>query len=473
MDFKNFVQIINGKSAPTEKTRHGINPATLEPNAEVPVATQDDVDRAVTAAKAAFKTWSKTPFEKRREAVLAYADAVESHLESFHKLLTAENGKPTVQAAFEAQGTVAWIRSIGGLDLPEDIVEENEKKTTYKRYTPLGVVGAIVPWNGPLLLAAGKIAPAVLTGNVIIVKPSPFTPYTGLKLVELAQQFFPPGVVQSLSGDESLGPWITSHPGVDKISFTGSTATGKAIMRSASATLKRLTLELGGNDPAIIFPDVDVESVAQQIAAFAFINTGQICVAVKRIYVHEDIYAPFKKALVKAASQYVFGDGSQPGITHGPLQNRMQYDRVKTFFDDIPKEGWEVALGGETVDENPKKGYFIKPTIIDRPPEKSRIVVEEPFGPIVPLLTWKDEEDVISRANDTAAGLGASVWSKDVSNATRVGKQIEAGNVWINGHADLSPIATFGGHKESGIGAEWGVTGLIAYCNVQTLVVNK
>ncbi|KKY33158.1 putative betaine aldehyde dehydrogenase [Diaporthe ampelina] len=473
MDFQDsFVQIINGKSAATEKTRHGINPATLEPKMEVPVATPDDLDRAVSAAKAALKTWSRKPYEKRREAVLAFADAIESMSTHFRDLLVSEQGKPIPQADAEIQAAVAWFRGMAGIPLPEDTIEDNEKRTVTTRYTPIGVVAAIVPWNFPLMLAAGKIGPSLLTGNVIIVKPSPFTPYCGLKLVELAQQFFPPGVVQSLSGDDNLGPWLTSHPGIDKISFTGSTATGKAVMQSASKTLKRVTLELGGNDPAIIFPDVDVEKVAQQIATWAFLNSGQICLCLKRIYVHESIYEEFKDAMVKHAGEFTIGEGTQPGITHGPVQNRMQYDRVKTFFDDIAKQGWEVALGGK-IDDSPQTGYYIKPTIIDRPPEKSRIVVEEPFGPIVPLLTWKDEEDVIDRANDTNMGLGASVWSNDISKATRVAKEIQAGNVWINTHFDLSPMAPFGGHKESGIGTEWGLNGLKAFCNVQTLFVNK
>ncbi|GKT64680.1 aldehyde dehydrogenase [Colletotrichum tofieldiae] len=432
-----FVQIIDGKLSATERTRHGVNPANLTPKEEVPVASRGDVDRAVAAAHAAFKTWSKVPYDQRRKAVLAYADAIDGLRGQFRDLLISEQGKP----------------------LPEDVVEDSETRTIITRYTPLGVVGAIIPWNFPLLLATGKIAPALLTGNVIIVKPSPFTPYCGLKLVELAQQFFPPGVVQSLSGDDDLGPWLTSHPGIDKISFTGSTTTGKLVMQSASKTLKRVTLELGGNDPAIVFPDVDIDKVAEKI-----------CLNLKRIYVHETIFERFKKSLVKHVKGYNLGDGSQQGVTHGPLQNSMQYERVKTFFSDIKTQGWEVAVGGEI---NTSQGYFITPTIIDRPPEKSRIVVEEPFGPIVPLLSWREEDEVIERANDTAMGLGASVWTNDLEKAARVAKQIQAGNVWINTHFDLSPLAPFAGHKESGIGAEWGTNGLKGFCNVQTLFLNK
>ncbi|KAI8187453.1 putative aldehyde dehydrogenase FUS7 [Colletotrichum sp. SAR 10_66] len=424
-----FVQIINGKASQTEKSRNGINPANLTTKAEVPVATREDLDLAVAAAKDAFNTWSKVPYEDRKKAVLAYADAVDSYRTQFRDLLISEQGKPIPQADAETDAAISWIRGMAGISLPEDVVEDNDHRTIITRWTPLGVVGAIVPWNFPLLLATGKIAPALLTGNVIIVKPSPFTPYCGLKLVELAQQFFPPGVVQSLSGDDDLG-----------------------------------------NDPAIVFPDVDVDKVAEKVAFFAFLNSGQICLNLKRIYVHESIFDQFKEALVKHVKGYNLGDGSQPGVTHGPLQNSMQYERVKTFFSDIESQGWKVAVGGNI---EKSQGYFITPTIIDRPPEKSRLVVEEPFGPIVPLLSWSSEDEVISRANDTSMGLGASVWTNDLKKAAEVAKQIQAGNVWINTHFDLSPLAPFGGHKESGIGTEWGANGLKAFCNNQTLFLNK
>ncbi|KAJ0423055.1 Aldehyde/histidinol dehydrogenase [Aspergillus carlsbadensis] len=418
LNFDSFVHIIDGKPRSSANTRHGLNPANRQAKAEVPVATEQDLDDAVTAAKTAFKKWRRVPYEDRKKAVLAYADAIDELRGEFRDLLISEQGKPLPQADFETDAAIQWIRGMAGIELPEDVIEESKSRTVITRYTPLGVVGAIVPWNFPLLLATGKIAPALLTGNVVIVKPSPFTPYCGLKLVELAQRFFPAGVVQSLSGDDSLGPWMTSHPGIDKISFTGSTTTGKLVVQSASKTLKRVTLELGGNDPAIVLPDVNVEKVAEKCAQLT----------------------------------------------------PIQYTRVKTFFDDIKKQGWSAATGGEI---EPSSGYFIRPTIIDRPPENSRIVVEEPFGPIVPLLSWKDEEDVIERANNTSMGLGASVWSNDPAKAGEIGKRLEAGNVWINTHFDLSPLAPFGGHKESGIGTEWGSNGLKGFCNVQTLFLNK
>ncbi|KAE8379050.1 Aldehyde/histidinol dehydrogenase [Aspergillus bertholletiae] len=466
----NYVQIINGQSVPTSETRNAVNPANLEALPAVPVATQKNLDDAVAAAKTAFETWSEVPYEERRAAVLAFADAVEAHQKEFEELLTTEQGKPIPQAQGEVIAAIEWLRGMSSIPLPEETVEDNSNRTVVTRYVPLGVVGAIIPWNFPLLLATGKIGPALLTGNVIIIKPSPFTPYGGLKLVELAQQFFPPGVVQSLTGDDSLGPWMTSHPGIDKISFTGSTTTGKLVLQSASKTLKRVTLELGGNDPAIVFPDVDIDKVAEKVAFFAFLNSGQICLNLKRIYIHESIYDEFRDALVKHVQAYTIGDGSQQGISHGPLQNAMQYERVKTFFDDIEKQGWKVAVGGKV---EPSSGHFITPTIIDRPAENSRIVVEEPFGPIVPLLSWKDEKEVVARANNTKMGLGASIWCNDLAKAQSMARQMQAGTVWINDHFNLSPMAPFAGHKESGIGCEWGLNGLKAFCSVQTLFLNK
>ncbi|CAK7220386.1 hypothetical protein SCUCBS95973_004136 [Sporothrix curviconia] len=465
-----FVQIINGKASPTKESRHGLNPATKQPKAPVPLCTKDDLDRAVEAGKTAYRTWSKVPYEERRAKVLAYCDTMEKLHTEFRDLLVSEQGKPIPQASAETDAAIFWMRAMADITLPEDVIEDSDKRTVITRYVPLGVVGAIVPWNFPLLLATGKLAPALLTGNVIIIKPSPFTPYCGLKLTELAQQFFPPGVVQSLSGDDNLGPWLTSHPGIDKISFTGSTNTGKLVIKSASATLKRVTLELGGNDPAIVLPDVDVDKVAEKVAFFAFLNSGQICLNLKRIYVHESIFEQFRDAIVKHVKNFSFGDGSQEGITHGPLQNKMQFDRVKTFFDDIESQGWKVAVGGKIA---PSNGYFVSPTIIDRPPESSRIVVEEPFGPIVPLLSYKSEEEVVERANNTKMGLGASIWCNDIKKAERIAKEMQAGTVWINTHFDLSPSAPFGGHKESGIGTEWGTNGLKGFCNVQTLFLNK
>ncbi|KEF62465.1 NAD-dependent aldehyde dehydrogenase [Exophiala aquamarina CBS 119918] len=470
LDFATFSNVIDGKLSSTSKTRHGINPATDKPNPEVPVSTPEDVDRAVAAAKKASKAWGKTSYADRRKAVLAFADALEKEKEGFAHMLTKEQGKPIGFAHFEMDFALSIIRTMAGLELPTEEIVDEESRKIIVRYTPLGTTVGIVPWNYPVLLCVSKIAPCVVTGNPIIIKPSPFTPYSGLKVVELAQQYFPPGVVQALSGDDSLGPWLTAHPGPAKISFTGSSATGKKVMESASKTLKRVTLELGGNDPAVVCDDVDIKEVAPKIATLAFLNSGQICLALKRIFVHEKIFDEFRDAMVEHTKTLKLGEGNEEGVFLGPIQNSMQYERVKGFFSDIEKEKWNVAIGGKNPDG---PGYFITPTIIDRPKDDSRLVVEEPFGPIVPLLSFSTDEEAVTKANNTIYGLGASVWSADLDRATKIAEQLEAGNVWVNTHFELDPRAPFGGHKESGIGTEFGVGGLKSYCNSQTLYLKK
>jgi acyl-CoA reductase-like NAD-dependent aldehyde dehydrogenase len=328
------------------------------------------------------------------------------------------------------------------------------------RFVPLGVVGAICPWNFPLTLSTGKIAPALLTGCTIIVKPSPFTPYTALKLVELAQEIFPPGVVQAFGGGDDLGPMIVDHPGIAKISFTGSIATGKKIMAACAKSLKRITLELGGNDPCIVFPDVDIDKCVPEVTMGSFWNTAQVCVATKRVYIHKSIYREFVDKMVAFAKNLKVGSSDEPGVVLGPLQNEKQYEKVKTFFEDSKKKGYKFALGEPDIAQS--KGYFIRPAIIDNPPNDSKIIQEEPFGPILPVQPWSDLDEVIARANDTNTGLGASLWTKDVAKGEEIAQRLEAGNVFVNSWTKPVPQAFFSGHKESGIGGEWGNTGRIS-----------
>lgn len=442
LDFTTFHNVINGELRSGKSTRHGINPATKKPNPEVPVADQNDLDEAVKAARTAFKTWKNTTYEERAKMLNDFAAAFMAEKEGFAKLLTQEQGKPISAAEGEVFAGYYWLTEIAKMNIKDEEVEKTEERRVLVRYTPLGVCGAIVPWNFPIHLAMGKIAPAIITGNTIIVKPSPFTPYCGLKIVELAQKFFPKGVVQVLSGDDDLGPWMTAHEDIDKISFTGSSATGKKVMESCAKTLKRVTLELGGNDPAIITKNVDIATVAPKVAELAFANSGQVCLALKRVYIHESIFEEFRDAMVKHTKSLKLGDGSEAGVSHGPIQNSMQYERVQGFFKDIEKEGWKVAVGGKNPEDLP--GYFIQPTIIDRPKDDSRIVTEEPFGPILPILSWKDEDEVIARANNTKMGLGASVWTNDTEEAERIAKQIEAGSVWVNSHLEVSFHGQYG-----------------------------
>lgn len=377
LDFTTFSNVINGGLRGSDRTNHSVNPSTEEALAELPIATEKDVEDAVNVARAAFHGWSKVTAAQRKSALNAFANAFEGYTQEFAQLMTKESGKPYRSAVEEAESGPYWIRGATKLELSDETIDEPERRVTI-RYTPLGVVVAIIPWNYPIQLAFVKLTPALLTGNTIILKPSPFAPYCTLKIAELAQQFFPPGVVQALHGDGNLGPWLTTHPGVDKVTFTGSIATGKKIMEACSRTLKRVTLELGGNDPAIICKDINITEVAQKIAEFAFANSGQVCVAVKRVYIHESIYVEFRSALVEATRSLRVGDGFQDGTDLGPVQNEEQYKRVCEFFEDIQKHGQRIALGGETTKAAP--GFFINPTIVDNPAHDSRIILEEPFG---------------------------------------------------------------------------------------------
>lgn len=436
----------------------------------MPVATQKDVDEAVSAGQKAFETWSKTPIEKRKELMLAFVDLYAQYEKDFADLLCLEAGKPRSFASNEAAGIKGMIRHVAGLSLPVEKFEDENKVVT-TRYVPVGVCAAICPWNFPLSLSNGKIAPALLTGCTIIVKPSPFTPYTALKLVELMNHVFPPGVVQALGGGDDLGPMLVDHPDIAKISFTGSIATGKKIMAACAKTLKRITLELGGNDPTIIFPDVDIDKVVPEVTIGSFWNTAQVCVATKRVYIHESIYREFVDKMVTFAKNLKIGSSDEPGVVLGPIQNEMQYEKVKGFFADSKKNGYKFALGDAEVTSS--KGFFINPTIIDNPPNDSRIVQEEPFGPILPTQPWSDVEEVIQRANNTDTGLGASVWIKDLVKGEEIAQRLQAGNVFVNSWVKPVPQAFFSGHKNSGIGGEWGSTGILAFCNTQAVHVYK
>jgi acyl-CoA reductase-like NAD-dependent aldehyde dehydrogenase len=465
-----YFNVINNQLTSTSQTRHGVNPANTQPNPPVPVSTQDDLDKAVKSARAAFKSWSKTSFDDRRKALLAWADAIDANADGFAKTLTMEQGKPLTQATVEVGLTGIWTRGLSSIEIKGNVIEETDDRKVIQRYTPMGVVGAIVPWNYPVLLAVGKIVSAVYTGNTVIVKPSPFTPYCDLKLVELATRFFPPGVVQCLSGDDSLGPMVTEHPGIDKISFTGSIITGKRVMASCAKTLKRVTLELGGNDPAIICEDVDVDTIIPKIGNLSYLCSSQICMMIKRLYVHEKIYDEFLNKLVTFVKTLKVGEGTESDVFFGPVQNEMQFKKAKDLFSSITTDNLKAALGG-SIESSP--GYFIHPTIIDNPPESSRVVQEEAFAPILPIMKWSDEDDVVERANALETGLGSSVWSKDFERATRIADQLQSGSVWVNNHFDLLPTAPFGGHKQSGMGVEWGLTGLLGYCNSQTQWLKK
>jgi aldehyde dehydrogenase (NAD+) len=447
-----------------------INPATETVIASVPDATREQLDTAVAAARAALPGWASTPMAERRAALDRLGSAILANLDDFKRLLTREQGKPHADAEMEIGGAAMWLKGAATLDLPVTINEDSYDRYSETRRVPIGVVAAIAPWNFPLLLAMFKVGPALLAGNTMVLKPSPFTPLTTLKFGELAAEILPPGVLNIITGGDQLGPWMTEHLGIDKVSFTGSTVTGRRVMQSASATLKRVTLELGGNDPAIVMPDVDVEKVAEELFWAAFRNNGQICIATKRMYVHKDVYEPLKAAVVAYAKTVKVGDGAEQGTQIGPLNNKLQYDRVLDLIQDARAKGYDFLIGGEKTDA---PGYFIPVTIIDNPPEDSRIVQEEQFGPVLPLLKFDDIDEVVARANATDYGLGGSVWSSDEDKAVAIAERISSGTVWINETQHLTPLAAFGGMKQSGVGVEGGVEGLLEYTNAQTIVRRK
>ncbi|KAF2199026.1 aldehyde dehydrogenase-like protein [Delitschia confertaspora ATCC 74209] len=473
IDIKTYPgNIINNKFVPTPSTRHSIDPATAEPLYEVPIARKEDLDVAVKHAREAFKTWSKTTHEERAKLMLAFADAIEENRADLEKLQTMEQGKPIGLANTEVTMALQWLRTFATMEVKDEVLQDDDERTIYQTFPPLGVCGGIVPWNWPILLGLGKVGPALMTGNTFIMKPSPYTPYCDLKLGEIGMSIFPPGVFQVLSGDDSLGPWMTEHPDIDMITFTGSIPTGKRVAASCAKTLKRYVLELGGNDAAIVCDDVEIEKCLPKIATLAFLNSGQICMLAKRIYVHEKIYDQFRDAMVEFTKNNIkTGGGFEPDVVVGPVQNSMQFELVKDMYSQIEKCGWKVALEGKVREGS--KGYYIEPAIIDNPPEDSRIVVEEPFGPIVPLLKWSDDEDVVDRANSLRTGLGASVWSKDLVRAEKMARNLSAGSVWVNSHFDVAPNVPFGGHKESGIGMEWGIEGFKHFTNTRSLWVWK
>ncbi|KAF5617209.1 aldehyde dehydrogenase (NAD+) [Fusarium tjaetaba] len=462
VDFQN---VINSQRSSTLKTRRGICPSTEEPLWESPVSTQDDVNRAVSAAKAAYPAWRKLSWDERASYLVKFADAIEAHKQEFIDLLGREAGKPLQAGGFELMLVMEHVRETPKLRIKEDKPEDNKDRTAVVRYVPLGVGVGIVPWNFPMLLGIGKAYPAMLAGNTFIWKPSPYTPYSALKLAEIGAKVLPPGVFQALSGGDNLGPMLTAHPAVAKVSFTGSTETGKKIMAACAATLKRVTLELGGNDAAIVCEDVDIPTVAGKVAFLAYVHSGQICMNIKRIYVHESIYDKFVSEVIKFLGALKTGDFSDPEAFFGPIQNKMQYEKLRRLYEEVDKQGWKRAIGGASTAS--AKGYFMPPVLIENPPEDSEIVQTEPFGPIVPIMKWKSEDDVISRVNASDYGLGASVWSKDVSRARRMAEQLEAGSIWVNTHFEVAPNVPFGGHKHSGIGMDWGEVGLKGWCNPQ------
>lgn len=460
---------IGGEPASLGESFGVINPATGSPFMEAPECSRDQLDQAMDAASAAFKKW-RTDEGARRECLAKCAEAVGANMDELAELVTLEQGKPLDKAKEEIMGAVAWLQVTGGYEIPVDVVQDDDACRIEIRRKPLGVVGAITPWNFPVILAVWKIAPALLTGNTMVLKPSPFTPLATLKLGEILRSALPPGVLNVVSGGNELGAWITEHPAVSKISFTGSVATGKKVMQAAAADLKRVTLELGGNDAAIVLADNDPESVAEKIFWGAFANSGQICSAIKRVYVDRSIYEPTLKAIAERAKQVKVGNGMDEGVELGPVNNLPQFERVCELVDDAKKTGARVMAGGDRLGD---EGYFFQPTVLSDVDDNTRIVAEEQFGPALPVLPFDEVDEVIERANATKFGLSGSVWSRNVEHATEVVSQLECGTAWVNQHLAILPTVPFGGFKWSGIGRENGPQGLLNFTEIQTVNIAK
>ncbi len=469
-----YSMLINGAAVGAERSIEVLNPATETVIAAVPEATTEQLDEAVAAARAAFPAWSARSMDERRAMIMQIADRLEENLPELAQTLSDEQGKPLegfagLGAMFEMGGCLAWIRYTASLDLPIEVIQDNDDARIEVHRKPVGVVGSITPWNYPLLITCWHIIPGLLAGCTVVAKPSEYTPLTVLKAMHLISDILPPGVINIVTGRGDLGAAMSAHEGIDKMVFTGSTRTGKRIMESAAGNLKRLTLELGGNDAAIVLPDTNVAEAAGKIFATAMINNGQTCAALKRLYVHEDIYDEMCAALAGIASSVKTGPASE-SPDFGPVQNKMQYDRVCELAEAAKADGATFLTGGEPMSG---PGYFFPVTIVRDIPEDSRLVQEEPFGPILPVISFSDTEDALARANAVSVGLGGSVWSGDVEKAQTLASRLECGTAWVNNHAMIQPDAPFGGVKQSGVGVEFGRYGLVEYTNIQTMQIAK
>lgn len=445
-----------------------INPATEDVIASCPRASEAQLEQAVAAAKAAFPEWAAAPIAERQRYLVKIADAIDAHATELARLQTLEQGKPLGSSLGDVAGMAAFFRYFATLDLPAKTIEDGPTRRIELHRKPLGVVGAIIPWNYPLVIVAFKVPPALLAGNTVVLKPAATTPLATLRFGEILRDILPAGVLNIITDANDLGDALTRHPDVRKISFTGSTATGIKVMAGAAQTLKRLTLELGGNDAGIVLDDVDPARVAPAIFSAAFQNSGQTCIAIKRLYVHESIYDEMCDQLARLADDAVIGDGLEQGTQFGPLQNKMQFERTLGFLDEGRNHGTIIA-GGDVRD---RPGYYVRPTIVRDIAEGNRLVDEEQFSPILPVIKFSDAEDALARANASPYGLGGSVWSSDRNRAYDLARRMESGAAWVNQHMDVGPNIPAAGAKQSGLGVEFGEEGLAEFTQIQVVNIS-
>lgn len=459
---------IGGQRIPAADYREIRNPADGSVAGLCPVATREHLEQAVAAAERAFEQWRRTTSQQRSTACEAIARVLTDHSRELAVLVTTEQGKPLrgLGSEFELAGAAGWSAYTASIDLPDRTIDASAGRRVTLAHQPVGVVASITPWNWPLLIAIWHILPAIRTGNTVVIKPSPYTPLSTLRAGELIGEVLPPGVLNVLPGDDGLGDLLTQHPRIAKIVFTGSIETGRRVMKNASTSLKRLTLELGGNDPGILLPDAEPGALAESLFWGAFINSGQTCAALKRLYVHEDIYDETCAALTQYARSVSVGNGLAPATQLGPLTTERQLQRVTELVDDAARHGGRILTGGTTV-KGP--GYFYPVTLIGDVANGCRLVNEEQFGPALPIIRYSRLEDAIRWSNETDYGLAASVWGADQALISEVAAQLEVGTVYVNKHAEVAPNIPFGGVKSSGLGVEFGIEGLQAYTTMKVI----
>ena len=445
------------------ETREVFDPATGERIGTAPVEGLDALNAAIDRAEAAQPAWAALPDAERQAILHRAADAIEASSEALAELLSREQGKPLngPNARFEVGGCVAWTRAAADTELPVEVIVDDESGYAEMHYRPLGIVGAISPWNWPMMISIWQIAPSLRMGNTVVIKPAETTSLSVLALVAVMNQVLPEGVLNIVAGPgRTVGDALTRSPKISKIMFTGSTPVGKRIIEASAANVARLTLELGGNDAGIVLPDVDPAAIAEDLFWGAFINTGQTCAALKRLYVHDSVYDAVVDELAKFAAAVPMGVGLDEQNLLGPLQNRAQFDEVDRLVESAKASGARVVLGGEP--DREAVGNFYPTTLVADIDPHNDLVVEEQFGPALPIIRYSDLDEVVELANELEFGLGSSVWSSDRAKALEVAARMQAGTTWINSHGGLHPMIPFGGAKQSGYGREFGVAGLKA-----------
>lgn len=449
-------------TAPTTQGRPIPDAATREIIGYAPEHTVDDLNAAIDSARAAQPAWAALGHAERSRILHAIADDIEANAEDLATLLSREQGKPMggPNARFEVGACVTWLRAAADTPLETEVVFEHEGSRAEVHYDPLGVVGAIGPWNWPMMISVWQIAPSLRMGNTVVAKPSEYTPLSVLALIDVFNRHLPEGVLTGISGGREVGAAIAAHTGLDKIMFTGSTATGRKIVESSAHNLARLTLELGGNDAGIILPGTDIAAIAENLFWGIFLNTGQTCASLKRLYVHESQYEEVVEALAGLAKAMPMGNGLDEANVLGPLQNEKQFDIVSNLVEDARQRGARIVTGGRAAAE--LGPLFYETTIVADIADGAPLVDEEQFGPVVPVIRYSTVDEAVALANASSQGLGASVWGNDPDEASRVATGVQAGTVWINQHGAINPHVPFGGIKASGYGQEFGVAGLKA-----------